>query len=243
MRDARYQPPAHDAVSAVVFDAMGTLVHLLAPAPALQRELAARHGIVVSRAAARRAIRAEIAHYLTHHLTARDRASLTTLRLQCARIIGEQLGGEATALADGQLLAVLMASLRFRAYGDAAGALRALRRRQLPIAVASNWDVSLPDVLDAVGLAPLIDVVVTSAQVGASKPEARVISSALDALGVPADRAVHVGDSLAADVEGARAAGVRPVLVRRSGPAEMPGVTVVRSLSRLAALVDGNITW
>jgi putative hydrolase of the HAD superfamily len=176
-------------------------------------------------------------------VSARDAASMAALRLRCARILGDALGGAAAELDDGQLLSVLMASLRFRAYRDAAGALRALRRRQLRIAVASNWDISLADVLEGVALAPLIDVVVTSAQVGASKPDAVVIEAALAALGVAAGCAVHVGDSLAADVQGARAAGVRPVLVRRTGPSQEPGVTVVRSLSRLAALVDGNITW
>ena len=108
-----------------------------------------------------------------------------------------------------------------------------LRARGHALAVVSNWDVSLHDVLAATGLAPRVDAVVTSAEIGVAKPDPRPFTVALKALGVPAGGALHVGDTLAEDVAGALAAGVRPVLVARDGapPDGVPdGVAVVRDL-------------
>ena len=51
-----------------------------------------------------------------------------------------------------------------------------------------------------------------------------------------AAEALHVGDSLVNDVEGARAAGIRAVLVARDGRAQ-DGVESVRSLAEVASLV------
>jgi putative hydrolase of the HAD superfamily len=79
-----------------------------------------------------------------------------------------------------------------------------LRALGLPLAVVSNWDETLPERLEAFD----VDVVVSSAEAGASKPDPAVFRLALERLGVRPERALHVGDS-PADQEGARAAGMR----------------------------------
>ena len=247
IRSARYQPKRANGIGAVLFDAMGTLVRLSPPTPALVRELHERHAIRVSPRAAHRAMRAEIAHYLAHHDEGVDARSLAGLRLRCARIVGDELGGAAAELTDEQLLDVLLASLRFSPYRDAAPTLRALRERGLALAVVSNWDAALPEVLERVGLGELVDVVVTSAQVGAGKPDARPLQAALAAVGVAPEHALHVGDSVAHDIGAARAAGVRAVLLARRRALDrsdqaLHGVTVIGSLSRLRALTDATIT-
>jgi putative hydrolase of the HAD superfamily len=72
--------------------------------------------------------------------------------------------------------------------------------------------------------------------VGAAKPEPAVFEAALRGAGWPADRALHVGDSLAKDVAGAARAGIAAVLLDRHGAhpdeprrieslAELPGLT------------------
>jgi putative hydrolase of the HAD superfamily len=58
------------------------------------------------------------------------------------------------------------------------------------------------------GAGASVSAVIDSAHVGAEKPDARIFRAALDAVGVAADRAVHVGDSVWFDVQGALAAGV-----------------------------------
>ena len=58
------------------------------------------------------------------------------------------------------------------------------------------------------GAGASVSAVIDSAHVGAEKPDARIFHAALEAVGVAADRAVHVGDSVWFDVQGALAAGL-----------------------------------
>ena len=108
-----------------------------------------------------------------------------------------------------------MASIRFRAYPDAASALAVLRRRGLALVCVSNWDYALPDVLAGCGLAEALDGVVTSAGAGARKPDPAIFVAALELAGCGPAEALHVGDSLAEDVQGARAAGIEALLIDR----------------------------
>ena len=205
------------------------------PAPRLRHELALRAGVEVSPEAADAALRAEIAFYVDHHLEGRDAASLERLRDRCARVLAEALAIEHVALST--VRAAMLASLRFHAYPDARPALRELRRRGLRLVAASNWDCSLPDALAGVGLDGLLDAVVASAPAGAAKPEPGLFHTALEAAGVEPVAAVHVGDSLEHDVAGARAAGVRAVLLSRHGGPAPRGVPVIRSLEELPAVI------
>jgi putative hydrolase of the HAD superfamily len=220
-------------VRAVLLDALGTLVELQPPAPRLRR-LLAEEGFEVGEERAATGIGAEIAYYLAHHLEGSDRESLEELRDRCAREMLEAL--ELPGLDQATARRVMMSALEFRPYEDALPALRELRRRDRTLVVASNWDCSLPDWLEPAGLLALVDGVVTSADVGAAKPDPRVFRRALELAAVEAGEAAHVGDSLDKDVHGARAAGIRPVLVLRAG--EPPsGVEVVRSLRELPCLL------
>jgi len=85
-------------------------------------------------------------------------------------------------------------------------------------------------------------IIVDSAVVGVAKPDPRIFSFALDALGVPADGTVlHVGDSLRYDVAGALAAGLQPVHMDPHGFCPQPdGHPHVRSLTDLAELVSSR---
>ena len=235
---------------ALLLDALGTLVELPPPAPALREELIARFGIEVGAAEAARAIAAEVEYYRARFDAARDRAALRDLHGRCADVLRAALPPTAAlaALARDDLAAALLAALRFRAYPDAAPAIRAARARGVRVVVASNWDVSLGDVLERIGLAPLLDGVVTSAAVGARKPDARLFEAALALAGVSAPEALHVGDSPREDVEGARAAGLRAVLLLRPeargaiGPAVQRAGAIERAstisgLGQLSALI------
>jgi putative hydrolase of the HAD superfamily len=82
----------------------------------------------------------------------------------------------------------------------------------------------------------LVDGVVTSAEVGAAKPEPRVFERALAVAGVAPGEALHVGDKVDNDVQGAEAAGIRAVLLQREGEPPV-GVEAIRSLRELPALL------
>jgi HAD superfamily hydrolase (TIGR01509 family) len=225
----------------VLFDALGTLVRLEPPWPLLAAALVSRHGIVIAEADAREAMRAEIAYYLEHHTEGRDAATLEDLRARCAAVLGDALPQAAAGLDQQQLTDLLLESLRFVPYPDAAGALGALRVLGIRTAVVSNWDCSLGGVLAGLGLGGLVDAVVTSAGVGARKPDPRIFETALAAIRCPAERAIFVGDSLAVDVEGGRAAGIRSVLLDRGGsPREPDDVERIVTLDNLPALLSGS---
>jgi putative hydrolase of the HAD superfamily len=195
--------------AAVLLDSFGTLVSMEPPAP----RLAARLGVDVERA--ERAFAAEIAYYVAHHVEGRDERSLSELRDRCAAVMHEALGEP--ELSPAEVRAAMLDAIRFSAYPDAAPALRELRARGMRLVVASNWDCSLPLVLEDAGIASLVDGVVASAGVGADKPSGAVFEAALRLAGCDASEAVHVGDSAANDVEGARRAGIRAVLIDREG--------------------------
>jgi putative hydrolase of the HAD superfamily len=91
-------------------------------------------------------------------------------------------------------------------------------------------------VLERAGLRSLVDGVVSSAVAGAPKPHPAVFEQALRLAGATPEEALHVGDSVENDVEGARAAGVPALLVVREGDAPA-GVEVIRSLGELPSLV------
>jgi putative hydrolase of the HAD superfamily len=214
---------------AVLLDALGTLVELERPWPHLVEALAAR-GVVISEGAAREAMLAEMAYYRAHHNEASNWPALRDLRRRCAIVVQDSLH---TALPAAEVEEAVLEAIRFRPYPEVPGVLEALRARGAGLAVVSNWDVSLHDVLERTGLRDLVDAVVISAELGAAKPDPAIFHVALQALGVQAGDALHVGDSLEQDVRGAMAAGVAAVLVVRDGAVAPPGVPSVSSLDEL----------
>jgi HAD superfamily hydrolase (TIGR01549 family) len=220
---------------ALLIDGLGTLVSLAPPAPALRRELASRFAIEVSEEQAGTALAAEITFYRAHMGQGRDLDSLAALRRTCAEVMRDALPpSERLAALDVEALTeTLLSALRFDAYPDARPALLRARRGGARVIVVSNWDVSLADVLERVGLAPLLDAVVTSAAVGAAKPAPAIFEHALGLAGVGAEHALHVGDSLDEDVRGAAACGIPTVLLRRD-PGPVPnGISTIASLAEL----------
>jgi putative hydrolase of the HAD superfamily len=213
---------------ALLLDALGTLVDLPDPGAALVEELAAR-GVDVRPSEAGWAIGAEIAYYRQHLHHARDAEALHDLRLRCLDVLRGALPAHAREAAD---LDVLLGSLRFRPYPEAVAALTMWREAGLRLVVVSNWDVSLAEVLERTGLAPLVDGAVDSATFGVAKPDPAIFVEGLRVAGVAASEALYVGDSYEPDVTGARAAGIEPVLVVRGGDAP-GGVRVVRALDEL----------
>lgn len=224
-------PPAPRAV---LLDSLGTLVALDSPVPRLRAELA-RRGFDVDEELVARAFGAEVAHYVEHHVEGRDQSTLAELRNRCAAVLLEALAIPELPPADAR--EALLASLSFRAFPDAAPALRELRGRGLRLVVVSNWDSSLREVLDAAGLLELVDDAVSSAEAGAAKPDPAPFRAALAAAGCGPREAVHVGDSEENDVRGAAAAGIRAVLLRRGAEPAVGEVPVIAGLDELAAVL------
>jgi len=219
---------------AVLLDALGTLVELDDPAPRLRAALLERSGIDVGLAAAERGFGAEIGYYLANQMRGGDLAGLERLRDDCATAMREAIGHD--GLDHATVRAAMLEALAFATYPDVLPALRELRDRGLRLVVVSNWDCSLPEWLDRAGIGELVDGSVSSAVVGEAKPAPAVFEAGLRLAGCDAAEAVFVGDSVENDVFGARAAGLRALLVQRAGDPPL-GVETVRSLGELSAIV------
>ena len=234
--------PAGDVTRALLLDALGTLVELEPPVEPLRRELRERFGVELSAAEAGAALRVEIVFYRAHHDEASDRAALAGLRERAAGALRDALPAVCAALELGSLTEALLAALRFRPFAEVPEVLRAARERGVRLVVVSNWDVSLHDVLEQTGLAPLLDGVVTSAEIGSAKPAGAIFARGLELARATAEEALHVGDSVEHDVAGALAAGIAPLLLVREGtvpdaPAP-PGVRTIATLRPLPELLD-----
>lgn len=102
-------------------------------------------------------------------------------------------------------------------YPEVSEVLGALRRAGLRLAVISNWDDRLPGLLRELDLEDFFSSVVLSQIEGVAKPSPALFRVALRRLGLPPGRVLHVGDSQRLDCEGARAAGMQALLLRRGG--------------------------
>lgn len=169
---------------------MGTLLRLDRPVERMRGSLAAR-GMVISEEQAVKALTAEVREYRAGHLTGVDNLSVTALRHRCADAFRAELP---PGLDHDRAYSVLMGLLRFQVLGDSKASLSRLRDAGIRVAIVSNWDSSLDGAMLAVGLRSLVDVVVSSAEVGAAKPDPAALVLALDRLGVAASDAVMIGD-------------------------------------------------
>ena len=76
----------------------------------------------------------------------------------------------------------------------------------------------------------------------AYKPHRELFEKALEVSGCKAGDVIHVGDSAASDVKGAQSAGIRPILLDRTGKKTVPGVTVIQSLAELTEILKKEQT-
>jgi putative hydrolase of the HAD superfamily len=113
--------------------------------------------------------------------------------------------------------------------------------RRYRLGVVSNFYGNLATVCDNAQVRRYFGVIVDSARVGLSKTDPRIFVTAVEALGIEPGRAVMVGDSLARDMAGARAAGMAHIWLtpapERQGRPCCPGDRVIRSLRDLEGIL------
>jgi HAD superfamily hydrolase (TIGR01549 family) len=125
-------------------------------------------------------------------------------------------------------------------FEDVIPSLERLESAGIKRAVVSNADADVTEFCLKMGFAPHMDLIVTSALVGFEKPDPRTFHAALDPLGVPPERALHVGDQALSDVVGSRAIGMHAALLdryHRHDNDDHNWTLVVHSLPELVDLV------
>ncbi|SRR5712692_1742387 len=117
---------------------------------------------------------------------------------------------------------------------DVPPALDRLRALGLRLVVVSNANGTLKSMLARLGLDHRFDVLLDSHDEGVEKPDPRLFRLALDRAGARPETTVHVGDLYHVDVVGARAAGLRAILLDAAGLYEAYDCPRVRTLGELA---------
>lgn len=102
--------------------------------------------------------------------------------------------------------------------GDVVPTLRALRERYA-VALVSNFDHPpyVRRLLERLDLAQHLSAILISGELRIDKPDPRIFWRALETVGCAPEEALFVGDSLDADIGGARAVGCRAVLIDIQG--------------------------
>lgn len=130
----------------------------------------------------------------------------------------------------------------FTLFDDVLPALELLKRRGIILGVISNLRRDMEGLCRELGLAPYLNFCITSAEAGAEKPHPPIFHAALQQAHVEAPEAIHVGDQYQADVQGARAVGITPVLLDREGWYEnLNDCSRIASLPELDQLLSSGV--
>lgn len=126
-------------------------------------------------------------------------------------------------------------------FDDVLPALEAVRDRYALGLVTNGASCLQREKLVASGLAEYFEAIVISAEVGIGKPHASVFHEALARLGETGEHAVMFGDTLSADVDGARGAGLKAVWLnrfRQERPPDRADLVEAETLSDLAGILE-----
>jgi putative hydrolase of the HAD superfamily len=142
------------------------------------------------------------------------------------------------------ILAAQYAPDSWELYPDVRPTVSELRAAGLKLGIVSDWGSNLLPIIEGVGMAPDLDFVLASGAVRLSKRDPAIFRLAAERAGVDPGEALMVGDTISADVEGAQAAGMDGILLRRPEwdldgghrPAP-PGMRVIASLAELPPIV------
>lgn len=101
-------------------------------------------------------------------------------------------------------------------FDDVAPTLTELKKRGLILGLISNIEQDIEETLDRLGLPSWLDIIVTSQDAGANKPQPEIFLAALKRAGVPPEEALYTGDQYQVDVLGANGAGMKGILLDRT---------------------------
>lgn len=235
------------AIKAIFFDAAGTLIKPSRRVGESYTELARKYGVEVSSAAISERFRAcfDTAPPLAFpSATGGDIAELERewWKQLVWRIFEPWRPFEQFEDYFAELFEYFAQAESWTLYPEVPETLSALKDRGLIVDVISNFDSRLIKILHGLGAAHWFEEIFISSRVGYAKPNRRIFEAALENHGLNPGDALHVGDSEPNDLGGAANAGIKGLLIDRSGnnPAHHPAR--VSSLEEILGFIDGPAT-
>jgi putative hydrolase of the HAD superfamily len=133
----------------------------------------------------------------------------------------------------------LNASMKFVLFDDVIETLKTLKAQGLKLGLLTNLQTEVNTMCRELGISEYLDFTVTSAEVGADKPQPPIFLKALQLAHVNAAEAIHVGDQYQNDVLGARGVGITPILLDRADYyKEITDCPRIHSLSEVSKFVN-----
>lgn len=206
---------------AVFLDVGGTLAHPHPSFPALMATVCRRHGVPVTEEEAIGAEPAVWARVAQRDDEGRgfsmssDRSRQFWLWVYHTFLIETGHPDAAETDLPQRLLAEFVRPENYTLYQDVVPTLDRLQAAGLTLGLISNWERWFETLMVELGLDRYVQFALVSGVAGIEKPDPGIFQRALDEAGVAPHEAVHVGDSLRDDVEGAEAAGIRAILLDR----------------------------
>jgi putative hydrolase of the HAD superfamily len=219
---------------AIFLDAVGTLFHLREPVGKTYADIAAEHDMRVDAEALNKGFRAAWKS-LPVPVHAEGTVPEDDDRSWWEELVRRTFQNASPTTPDAGRMRLIFDDLyEHYAYADAwqlfedtVPTLEQLRAKGCRLLVLSNFDKRLRNILEGLEIGHFFDAVIVSSEVGAWKPDARMFKAALEACRVSAAECLHIGDDVRCDEEGARAVGIRSLLVKR------PEVTLRALLAEL----------
>jgi mannose-1-phosphate guanylyltransferase len=237
--------PEGDSITAALLDVGGTLIECRPSPAAVYARVLSRFGPPVEEREVAPVFRQVWSEMTLEHPPGLDRYH----RLKGAewewwgRFLERVLAGLGHGAPAGPVLEELFAAFAepslWHVFPEVPEVLHALRERRLRLAVVSNWDSRLPELLDRVGLSGYFDAVLVSSLEGIEKPAPEIFLRAAERLGVEPAACAHVGDSPLDDYRGAESAGMLPILVDRT-ESFADGFRRVSDLRGVAVIMAGG---
>jgi putative hydrolase of the HAD superfamily len=231
---AMSERPLWDGIEGIVFDAVGTLIKPNPSVADAYTSAARRQGVELEREEVRARFQV---HFQSDEVHAEQGVLSTdeaTERRRWRRIVA----GVLPELPDpdrafDELWEHFSSPASWWCFLDVVPAMRALHEMGVSLCVGSNFDSRLRGVVQGLPeLAPWVDSLVISSEVGYRKPHPSFFRAACEHLGLPPKRVLCVGDDVENDVRGAIRAGLAGLLLDRDAerPADLPHVANLTAL-------------
>jgi putative hydrolase of the HAD superfamily len=221
----------------VVFDAVGTVIFADPPVHMAYHRIGRKHGSSVTPEEALRRFRQTFAGRAATMATGSKFATSEDSERRFWRDV------VSTVLPDvpspdacfDELFAHFANPRSWGSYVDVPETIEMLQSRGIRIALASNFDARLHAVIDGLPDLAAIHMRIVSTEVGWKKPSRKFFDSVVSRCGVPADQILMIGDDQKDDVDAARDAGLRAVLLDRSHSSEGDSIATLEELVSMFA--------